>query len=191
MKAYTLVLVVAIVAVAFGYADAALNLFGIVNLKKIWLERPYNGPEVVVEVVGVDMNREANRLFDKWSRPDTFVNIEHGRVERKTQVEGNTCQPRFLWKAKMPHYKSLGMRFIVMEANVLKDNEVIGRAYIGAERIDHMLSASKPKPELLSLGENIGNISVALTHPPKNLTKSETVGMFPMMTSTVTPLDMA
>eukprot|EP00581_Thalassiosira_minuscula_P019701 CAMPEP_0183727580 /NCGR_PEP_ID=MMETSP0737-20130205/25898_1 /TAXON_ID=385413 /ORGANISM="Thalassiosira miniscula, Strain CCMP1093" /LENGTH=185 /DNA_ID=CAMNT_0025959247 /DNA_START=202 /DNA_END=759 /DNA_ORIENTATION=- len=183
MKAYTLVLIVAIVAVATGYADAAMNIFNLVNLKEIWLQRPYTGPEVVVEIIGVDLNRRANRFFDRWSNPDVYVTIEHFETERKTQIEGNTYQPRFLWKTKMPHYKTYGMRFVVYDANVLKDDEVVGRAFIDTDQIADMMKTMEPG--LLSLGENIGVMKVAVTAPPTDLREK---GTFPL-TSTVKRLD--
>ena len=66
MRAYTLVVIVAVLAVVLGYCDGALTLFSLFNFKEIWLKRPYNGPEVVVEIIGADLNPRANRFFDRW-----------------------------------------------------------------------------------------------------------------------------
>mmetsp|Transcript_19262 Transcript_19262/g.40623 ORF Transcript_19262/g.40623 Transcript_19262/m.40623 type:complete len:183 (+) Transcript_19262:89-637(+) len=180
MKAYNFVLHMAIFAVTFGYANAATNLF---DFRKIWLKRPYNGPEVVVEIVGVDICPRANRYVDRWSHPDTYVTIKHGKIERRTQIEPNTYKARFLCKTKMPHHKKYGMRFVVTDANVIIDDEVIGRAFIDKDRIVDMMRTGEPA--LLSLGENIGIVKVSVTAPPKDLREK---GFF-QLTSTVKPLD--
>lgn len=185
MKAYTLVpLTVVLASVALGFCDGAyLDLFSILNLKEIWLKRPYDGPEVVVEIIGADLNNRANRLFDRWSRPDTFVTIEHGTTKRHTQIEGNTYRPRFLWKTKMPYYNTRGIQFLVNDANVLRDDDVVGRAFIDIEKIADMMRTGEP--ELLSLGENIGILKVVVTPLPADL--KEKKGVF-ALTATVKQL---
>lgn len=167
MKAYTLVLLVAVLAVALGYCDGALTLFSLFNFKEIWLKRPYTGPEVVIEIIGADLNPRANRFFDRWSKPDMYVLVEHGETDRRTQIEGNTYRPRFLWKTKMPFYKTMGMRFVVNDANVLKEDEVMGRAFIDIGEIAEMMKTGEPG--LFSLGENIGVLKVVVTPPPADL----------------------
>ena len=166
-KVYASVFIVAILAIVLGNGVGAYNIFSLLNLKEIWLKRPYNGPEVVVEIIGADLNRRANRFFDRWSNPDTFVIVEHGKLERHTQIEGNTYQPRFLWKTKMPFRKSRGFRFQVNEANVLRDTVVMGRAFIDIDRVAEMMNTGEPA--LLSLGESIGVLKVMVTHPPHDL----------------------
>lgn len=169
MPAYEVVILAALLAVFLGYADGAASIFSLLNIRKIWLTRPYSGPEVVVEVIGADLNRRANRAFDRWSRPDTYVTLEHGQTERRTQVEGNTYAPRFLWKSKMPYWKTTGMRFAVVDANVLRDDEVMGRAFLDREHIQEMMRTMEPS--VLSLGENIGILKVMVTAPPADLKK--------------------
>eukprot|EP00579_Thalassiosira_antarctica_P018597 CAMPEP_0201948038 /NCGR_PEP_ID=MMETSP0903-20130614/55254_1 /ASSEMBLY_ACC=CAM_ASM_000552 /TAXON_ID=420261 /ORGANISM="Thalassiosira antarctica, Strain CCMP982" /LENGTH=186 /DNA_ID=CAMNT_0048491203 /DNA_START=68 /DNA_END=628 /DNA_ORIENTATION=+ len=177
-------LIVAILAVALGYCDGgALTLLRMELI--FWLQRPYTGPEIVVEIIGVDLNNRANRFLDRWSRPDTFVTIEHGQTERHiTQVEGNTYQPRFLWKTKMRFYETMGMRFLVSDANVLRGDDVVGRAFIDSDRIADMMRTGEPG--LLSLGENIGIMKIVVTLPPSDLKEK---GALPF-TSKVKRLDM-
>eukprot|EP01083_Nonionella_stella_P048807 130291_1 len=158
MGAYTLVPIVAILAVILGNSAGAISIHSIVNLKEIWLKRPYAGPEVVIEIVGADLNRRANRFFDRWSSPDTFITVHHCETERHSQIDGNTYQPRYLWKTKMPFCKTMGMRFVVKDANVLQEDQVIGRAFIDFERIKEMMDTGEPG--LLSLGENIGVLKI-------------------------------
>lgn len=180
MKAYTLVLIVAILGVSMGSA-APLSVFSFLNIKAIWFKRPYYGPEVVIEIIGADMNNRANRLFDYWTSPDTFVSIQHGDTERHTQIEGNTYQPRFLWKTKMPYRKSKGFHFHVMEANVIRGNAVMGRAFIDTDKIAEMMRTKESG--LLSLGENIGVLKIVVSPPPEDLKER---GVF---SSTVKRLD--
>ena len=113
-----------------------------------------------------------------------YVIVEHGETDRRTQIEGNTYQPRFLWKTKMPFYKTMGMRFEVNDANVLKEDEVMGRAFIDIEDIAAMMKTGEPG--LLSLGENIGVLKVVVTHPPADLRESRGAFAF---ASTVKRLD--
>ena len=182
------VLIVAILAVALGSCDGRLSPFSILKFNGpnlSLLNRPYNGPEIVVEIIGVDLNHRANRFLDRWSRPDTHVTIEHGQTERhRTQVEGNTYQPRFLWKTKMRFYKTMGMRFLVSDANVMREDDVVGRAFIDSDRIADMMRTGEPG--LLSLGENIGIMKIVVTLPPSDLKEK---GALPF-TSKVKRLDM-
>merc|ERR1712194_52068 len=96
-----------------------------------------------------------------------YVLVEHGETDRRTQIEGNTYRPRFLWKTKMPFYKTMGMRFVVNDANVLKEDEVMGRAFIDIGEIAEMMKTGEPG--LFSLGENIGVLKVVVTPPPADL----------------------
>lgn len=153
-------------------AAALASLMAIVeprtlNFMAVWFQRPYNGPEIVVEIVGADMNERANRFFDYWSKPDIFVTVMHGESDRSTQIEGNTYLPRFLWKTKIPFNENMGLHFHVMEANVVKGNDVMGRAFIDKEQIQEMLEEGGSF--LLSVGENIGVIKVNISHPPADL----------------------
>lgn len=84
----------------------------------------------------------------------------HGESDRSTQIEGNTYTPRFLWKTKMPFNENMGLHFHVMEANVVKGNDVMGRAFIDKEQIQEMLEEGGSF--LLSVGENIGVIKVRI-----------------------------
>jgi hypothetical protein len=134
---------------------------------KIKFSRPYKGPEMVVEVIGADLNKRANRFFDFWSEPDTYVRVHHGRVDRQTQIEGNNYQPRYLWQTKIPHKKKFGLHFHVLDANVFERDQMMGRAFIDVEKLEKMLETGNPC--LLSLGNNIGTLKVRLSHPPENL----------------------
>ena len=161
MKATTLLFILASLATVANVQPYTLNFWA------VWFKRPYNGPEMVVEIIGADMNRRANRFFDYWSQPDTFVHIMHGDTERNTQIEGNTYSPRFLWKTKMPYNKKMGLHFHVMEANVLHGNDVMGRAFIDTKRILQMMQTGEPG--LLTVGENIGVLKIKLSFPPEDL----------------------
>lgn len=140
----------------------------------VWFQRPYNGPEIIVEIVGADMNMRANRFFDYWSKPDIMVTFHHGDHDESTQIEGNTYQPRFMYKVKIPYLTQYGLRFQVMEANVLKGNEVMGRAFIDKEEIVELLDSEEPR--LLSVGENIGVIMIRLARLPKQLKQKDKFG---------------
>lgn len=140
----------------------------------VWFQRPYDGPEIIVEIIGADMNLRANRFFDYWSKPDIMVTFHHGDVDEQTQIEGNTYQPRFLYKTKIPFRPKFGIRFHVMEANVLAGNEVMGRAFIDKEQIAELLESGEPV--LLSVGENIGVIMIRLEYLPKQLKQKDKYG---------------
>jgi hypothetical protein len=140
----------------------------------VWFQRPYNGPEIIVEVIGADMNQRANRFFDYWSKPDIMVTFHHGDHDEHTQIEGNTFQPRFLYKTKIPYRPKYGLHFHVMEANVLKGNQVMGRAFIDKEQITALLNSGQPA--LLSLGENIGVVMIRLFYLPKQLKEKDKYG---------------
>jgi len=177
-------LIVAILAVALGYCDGGALTLLRMELN-FWLQRPYWTWDSRWEIIGVDLNNRANRFLDRWSRPDTFVTIEHGQTERHiTQVEGNTYQPRFLWKTKMRFYKTMGIRFLVSDANVLRGDDVVGRAFIDTDRIADMMRTGEPG--LLSLGENIGIMKIVVTLPASDLKEK---GVLPL-TSKVKRLDM-
>ena len=137
-------------------------------------KRPYTGPEIVVEIIGADMNLRANRFFDYWSKPDIMVTFHHNDVDEQTQVEANTYQPRFLYKTKIPFHKKYGIRFHVMEANFLSGHEVMGRAFIDKEEIAELLESGEPR--LLSVGENIGVIMIRLEFLPKQVKQKDKFG---------------
>jgi len=141
-----------------------LRLKSVINLKSLLFTRPDTGPQVIVEIVGADLNHRANRFFDLWSRPDTYTVIHHGRTERQTQVEGNTNEPRFLFKTKMPYDQSNGMRFVVKEADALGGGAFIGRAYIEKDKVKELMDSEESA--LLSLGENIGVLKISVTRAP-------------------------
>eukprot|EP01083_Nonionella_stella_P192681 712105_1 len=134
-----------------------------------WLgfKRPHKRAEIVIEVVGADLNSKANRFFDWFSKPDCFVTCLHGDITRKTQVENNTYTPRFLWQAKLPLEENSGFHFQVMENNPILRSEVMGRAFLSAEQAKKLIDTQEPV--LLSMGENIGVLKVQLSHPPESL----------------------
>mmetsp|Transcript_5650 Transcript_5650/g.7075 ORF Transcript_5650/g.7075 Transcript_5650/m.7075 type:complete len:187 (+) Transcript_5650:62-622(+) len=133
----------------------------------VWLKRPYKGSQLVIEVVGADLNKRANRFFDFWSKPDTYIKCEHGDNERKTQIEPNTYTPRYLWQSKMPYESNTGFRFRVMEANVIKGDDVVGRAHISAADVRRMMKSREFR--LLRIGDGIGSIVVRLSRPAEEL----------------------
>eukprot|EP00580_Thalassiosira_gravida_P000221 CAMPEP_0201604444 /NCGR_PEP_ID=MMETSP0492-20130828/4586_1 /ASSEMBLY_ACC=CAM_ASM_000837 /TAXON_ID=420259 /ORGANISM="Thalassiosira gravida, Strain GMp14c1" /LENGTH=95 /DNA_ID=CAMNT_0048068473 /DNA_START=200 /DNA_END=483 /DNA_ORIENTATION=+ len=95
MKAFTIILLIALLSAAPQHLHASILRFkSIVNIKAILFQRPDTGPQVVVEIIGADLNHRANRFFDHWSRPDVYTTLHHGSAERETQVEGNTNEPR-------------------------------------------------------------------------------------------------
>mmetsp|Transcript_4949 Transcript_4949/g.10931 ORF Transcript_4949/g.10931 Transcript_4949/m.10931 type:complete len:195 (-) Transcript_4949:214-798(-) len=168
MKAFTIILLIALLIAAPQPLHASIfQIKSIADIKAILFTRPDTGPQVVVEIVGADLNHRANRFFDRWSRPDVYTLIHHGSVDRQTQVEGNTDEPRFLFKTKMPFDKTMGLRFVVKEADVLKGDSVIGRAFIDKGRIKEMMESEESA--LLSLGENIGIVKIRVTKPPAEL----------------------
>jgi len=67
----------------------------------------------------------------------------------------------------MPFDKTMGLRFVVKEADVLKGDSVIGRAFIDKGRIKEMMESEESA--LLSLGENIGIVKIRVTKPPAEL----------------------
>jgi len=137
------------------------------NFVAVWLKRPYKGPQCVVQVIGVDLDPVANKRFDYWSNCDPMVEVRHSRWERRTQIEGNTYSPRYLWSVKMPYQKKKGFGFTVLDANVLEANHVMGRAFLTAEEVQEMKSNNTTK--ILSLGDGIGIIKVGITSVPKQL----------------------
>eukprot|EP00552_Chaetoceros_brevis_P001818 CAMPEP_0197737804 /NCGR_PEP_ID=MMETSP1435-20131217/11056_1 /TAXON_ID=426625 /ORGANISM="Chaetoceros brevis, Strain CCMP164" /LENGTH=173 /DNA_ID=CAMNT_0043326449 /DNA_START=1 /DNA_END=522 /DNA_ORIENTATION=+ len=140
------------------------------NFLAVWFKRPYKGPQLVVEIIGADMNVRGNRFFDFWSKPDSYVTCRHGDTDRRTQIEGNTYNPRFVWQASMPHKSKYGFHFEVMEANVLKGDNVMGRAFLDIKQVKEMIKSGEPA--LLSMGENIGKLKVQLSHLPNKLSVS-------------------
>lgn len=143
------------------------------NLWAVWFKRPYKGPECVVEIVGADLNKRPNKRLDRWSKPDIIVECQHARYSRKTQIEGNTYKPRFLWSAKMPLKAARGFLFTVYDANVFERNEVIGRAFIGPLEAEEMIQTEKPK--LIPIGYNIGQLKVQIYKTPAYL-KNPVIG---------------
>jgi len=67
----------------------------------------------------------------------------------------------------MPYDKSMGLRFVVKEADLLQGDSVIGRAFIDKGRIKEMMESGESA--LLSLGENIGILKIRVTKPPAEL----------------------
>ena len=142
------------------------------DFKSVWFSRPYKGPVVAIELVGADICPGVNRHFDRWSKPDCYITCSHGRCKRKTQIEGNTYSPRFLWQGKFPYKSNLGFHFQVFEANVIKGSSVVGRAFLTAAQANEAIKSEKPV--LLSIGDNIGEIKVQLSRPAVNYTKLDT-----------------
>lgn len=165
-------------AIVASFASIGCTNGMTLNFTSVWFKRPYKGPEVVVEVVGADMNVRANRFFDFWSKPDTYVTCHHGDCDRKTQIEGNTYTPRWLWQAKLPFKRKFGFHFQVMEANVIKGDSVMGRAFIDTEQAGKLIDSGEPA--LLSMGENIGKIKIQLSHLPENLQAAGTSKAIPL-----------
>lgn len=139
------------------------------NFIAVWFKRPYKGPQCVIEVVGADLDPISNKRFDTWSKPDIMVECRHARWIRKTPIEGNTYKPRWLWQAKIPHKTKSGFGFTVYDTNVIKGNDVIGRAFISAKEANRLKSIEGTK--LLSLGDSIGTIKVNISKVPKKLNK--------------------
>lgn len=102
-----------------------------------------------------------------------MVECKHSRWERNTQIEGNTLNPRFVWKAKIPHKKSRGFIFTVYDVNVIDRNHVIGRAFLPASEAIKLMNAGGDF-RVMSLGEGIGQMKVRISKTPKNLKKEVT-----------------
>ena len=139
------------------------------NFVAVWFKRPYKGPQCVVEVVGADLDPISNQRFDSWSKPDVLVECRHSSWTRKTPIEGNTCKPRWLWQTKMPHKAKKGFGFTVYDVNVLKGNEVIGRAFISANEANQLKATDGSK--VLTLGDGIGTIRVNICKVPMSIDK--------------------
>ncbi len=60
----------------------------------------------------------------------------------------------------MPHKSSRGFIFTVYDANVIKGDQVIGRAFIGPVEAENMILTEEPK--LIPIGYNIGKLKVAI-----------------------------
>ncbi len=117
-----------------------------------------------IEILGADLDKEANKcLCDLFSKPDPMVKIKHHGFHRMTGVERDTFQPRFMWKSRMPLFEKKGEGFSIdmVDHDRLGRDEVIGRAYLNAEKVSGMLKSNKP--EKISLGEGIGSIYVKIT----------------------------
>lgn len=85
----------------------ALFLIWVCSVSNQIYLRPYKGPECVVEIIGADLNEKSNSNFDRFSKPDISVEVCHNKRTRKTQTEGNSFTPRYLWSAKVSvHYMS-------------------------------------------------------------------------------------
>ena len=84
----------------------------------------------------------------------------------------------------MRFYKTMGMRFLVSDANVMREDDVVGRAFIDSDRIADMMRTGEPG--LLSLGENIGIMKIVVTRPPPDLRERGVLSL----TSKVKPLDL-
>jgi len=137
------------------------------KIVNVWLRRPYRGPECVVEIVGIDLDETANRRFDMWTKPDVQVICRHNGKKRSTQIEGNTYRPRFLWQAKIPWNKKKGFGFTVYDTNVLKENEVIGRTFINAEKANELIESEEPA--VMKIGDGVGSIMINLYETPEFL----------------------
>lgn len=151
----------------FGGVGAAAY-FSRIEPKKIglWTQQSGSGPEIIVEVIGADMNVKANTFFDNWSKPDIMVSFHRGSTDEKTQIEANTYNPRFFYRVKIPYDPKAGLNFKVMEADVINPgNKEMGRAFIDTEKITELLDSGKPA--LLSIGENVGVVMIRLHHLPK------------------------
>uniref|UniRef100_A0A7S3QBW3 C2 domain-containing protein n=1 Tax=Chaetoceros debilis TaxID=122233 RepID=A0A7S3QBW3_9STRA len=128
-----------------------------------WFERPYDGPECVVSVIGVDLVKGPNRHFDLLSKPDVSVECRHGNKVERTQIISNSYDPRFMWATMMPFRPKDGFLFTVHENNVILPDHVMGRAFITHEdAVRYMKDGDVP---LLSIGTNIGTIKVKLVAP--------------------------
>lgn len=173
MKASHLLLILAAIAIVGSANGITFNFLA------VWFKRPYKGPQIVVEIIGADMNIRGNRFFDFWSKPDSYVTCYHGDADRRTQIEGNTYNPRFVWQAKMPYKSKHGFHFELMEANVIKGDNVMGRAFLDTKQVEEMIKSGEPA--LLSMGENIGKLKVQLSHLPQNLGTSTFNSKLPML----------
>ena len=140
------------------------------NFWAVWFRRPYKGPMCVVEVVGADLNIKSNSIFDHWSKPDIMVEVVHDKWDRKTHIEGNTFQPRFLWQSKMAYKPAKGFTFTVYDVDVVKGNSVIGRAYLPPDEAVHLIKSHDSK--LLSIGDGIGMVKINIFNAPIDLTSA-------------------
>mmetsp|Transcript_37446 Transcript_37446/g.48195 ORF Transcript_37446/g.48195 Transcript_37446/m.48195 type:complete len:200 (-) Transcript_37446:154-753(-) len=127
----------------------------------------YKGPECIIEVIGADLDETANKCYDKFSKPDVMVKCIHDKWDRTTHCEGNTYNPRFVWQAKMPWKKSKGFEFVVSDANVLARNNIIGRAFVSAEKAKELIN--REDSAILNLGDGVGYLKINMRKAPDSL----------------------
>ena len=121
------------------------------------------GPQCVVDVIGADLNARSDSHLDGWTLPDVKVECRHGSNTRSTQTEFNSLDPRFLFSSKMPYKAGEGFAFTVIDVDITSGDEVIGRAYVNAERAKQ--SMKDGQSILLSLGDGIGKLKVRIGQP--------------------------
>lgn len=151
------------------------------DVMNIWFNRQRriqssNGQQCIIEIIGADLNSTSNERFDLWSKPDVCVICRHHRSERKTPVEGNTYNPRFFYCTKIPFCASEGFDFTVYDVNVLKGDNVIGRAFLGAERVKEIVKTGQKRvwgsggggTAILGLGDGVGVLKVRVEMIPKS-----------------------
>ena len=158
-----LFLIVVALAIIFPPCEAFTMKF-----LTVWFKHPYRGSQCVLHVVGADLDPVASDV-DQWSKPDVLVECRHCRWKNKTPIEANTFKPRWLYQTKMPHKTRKGFGFTVYDANVMKENIVLGKAFLSAKDANELKASNGSK--VLSLGEGVGSIKVSITKVPKKLNK--------------------
>jgi len=166
LKKSNLIAILLLLAAIIGHTCESFTA----KFSSVWLKRPHRGPLCTVEVIGADLDPDSNQRFDTWSKPDILVECRHSRWKRTTLIEVNTFKPRWLWQTKMPHNTKRGFGFTVYDVNVLKGNEVIGRAFISTKEAKKLQDSGRSK--VLSLGEGIGSIKVKISNVPKDINKN-------------------
>lgn len=138
------------------------------------LDSYFEEKECTVEILSADMEKEPNK-YDLLSKPDCYVRVKHHNCVRRTQTEGNTYHPKFLFSARMPlktkNGNGKGFIFSVLEDDVMSEHKIMGRAYISAERAEKLISSGEKLS--LSLGDGIGVIEVRITLIEADYNKSD------------------
>uniref|UniRef100_A0A7S3PUY9 C2 domain-containing protein n=1 Tax=Chaetoceros debilis TaxID=122233 RepID=A0A7S3PUY9_9STRA len=146
-----------------GSIGSAISTLG-TSLGVLGLGNYFEEKECTIEILSADMEKEPNK-YDLLSKPDCYVRVKHHNCIRRTQTEGNTYHPKFLFSARMPlktnKGNGKGFIFVVLEDDVLSEHKIMGRAYISAERAEKLILSGEKTS--LSIGDGIGEIEIRIT----------------------------
>jgi hypothetical protein len=147
-----------------GSIGSAISTLGASLLGVPGLGNYFEEKECTIEILSADMEKEPNN-YDLLSKPDCYVRVKHHNCIRRTQTEGNTYHPKFLFSARMPlktnKGNGKGFIFAVLEDDVLSEDKIMGRAYLSPERAEKLILSGEKTS--LSIGDGIGEIEIRIT----------------------------